>query len=60
MSNEFKQVPTRSTYTTDCFRKVQDKETGEFSVKRWVEERQVSVNLQVHEGGVFHNGARIA
>jgi hypothetical protein len=53
-------VPTRSTYTTDCFRKVTDKETGVTEVKRWVEERQVNANLQTCDGGVFHNGARVA
>ena len=57
------QVQTTSTYETDCFRKVQDKETGVTEVKRWVEQRQVGANLQVVDGGkggVFHNGARIA
>ena len=57
------QMTTRSTYETDCFRKVTDKETGKTEVKRWVEQRQASVNLQVVDkgkGGVFHNGARVA
>jgi len=57
------QMVTRSTYETDCFRKVKDEETGVTSVKRWVEQRQASVNLQVVDsgkGGVFHDGARIA
>jgi hypothetical protein len=51
---------TNSTYTTDCFRKVRDEETGQVSVKRWVEERQVAVTLTAHEGGVFWKGARVA
>ena len=58
-----KQMTTRSTYTTDCFRRIKDSETGETSVKRWQQDNQVSVNLQVVDkgkGGVFHNGARIA
>ncbi len=57
------QVQTTSTYETDSFRKVTDKETGKTEVKRWVEQRQVGANLQVVDsgkGGVFHNGARIA
>ena len=56
-------VATRSTYETDCFRKVQDKETGVTEVKRWVEQRVAGANLQVVDagkGGVFPNGARIA
>jgi hypothetical protein len=57
---ETKFVPTRATYTTDSFRKVTDPETGVTEVKRWVEERQVTVALQTCGGGVFHNGARIA
>jgi hypothetical protein len=60
MKTETRYVPTRSTYTTDSFRKVQDAETGEITVKRWAEERQVTVSLQAHDGRVFHNGARIA
>jgi hypothetical protein len=55
-----KYVPTRSTYTTDCNRRVKDEETGVESVKRCIEERQVTVSLQVADGRVFHNGARIA
>lgn len=59
---ETKQVTTRTTYTTDCFRKIRDEETGVVSVKRWVEERMICVNLQIVRGlgAVFHNGARIA
>lgn len=53
-------MSTRSTYTTDSFRKVKDEETSKLVVKRWVEERSISVSLVSHEGGVFHNGARIA
>ena len=55
-----KNIPTRSTYTTDCFRKVADPETGKVEVKRWVEERAASVDLISHEGAVFFRGARIA
>lgn len=54
------QVTTKSTRTMDCFRKIKDKETGEVSVKRWQDERQVTANLQTAGGSVFHNGARIA
>ncbi len=57
------QVMTRSTYETDCMRKVKDTETGVVEVKRWVEQRQAGANLQVVDsgkGGVFHRGARIA
>ena len=54
------QVQTTSTYETDSFRKVTDPETGATEVKRWVEERQINANLQTVDGGVFHNGARIA
>jgi hypothetical protein len=57
---ETRQMPTRSTHTVDCFRKVTDPETGVTEVKRWVDERQVSVNLQVCGGRVFHNGAQVA
>ena len=60
---ETKQVQTTSTYETDCFRIVKDEETGERTVKRWVEQRQAGANLQVVDngkGGVFHNGARVA
>jgi hypothetical protein len=39
---------------------VTDPETGVTEVKRWVDERQVSVNLQVCGGRVFHNGAQVA
>jgi hypothetical protein len=56
-------VATRTTYETDCFRKVKDEETGKTEVKRWVEQRVAGANLQVVDagkGGVFHNGARIA
>ena len=57
-----KQVMTRRTYETDCFRKVTDPETGIVSVKRWVEQRLAGANLQVvrEMGAVFHNGAKIA
>ena len=57
-----KQVMTRRTYETDCFRKVTDPETGKVEVKRWVETRFAGANLQVarHLGAVFHNGAKIA
>ena len=57
------QVMTRSTYDTDCMRKVVNQETGVTEVKRWCEARQAGANLQVVDsgkGGVFHNGARIA
>lgn len=59
---EVKHAPVQSTYTTDSFRKVKDAETGEVSVKRWVEERQVTVALTLDKQGgrVFHRGARIA
>ena len=63
VETETQQVLTRSTYTTDCFRKIKDKECGDIGVKRWKEDRQVGANLQVVDrgkGGVFHNGARIA
>ena len=57
-----RQVMTRTSYTTDCFRKVTDPESGVVSVKRWVEERLAGANLQLVESmnAVFHNGARIA
>lgn len=58
------QVTTKSTRTTDCFRRreVKDDE-GNTSVKvvRWQEDHQVNANLQLVDGErVFHNGARIA
>jgi hypothetical protein len=56
---ESKQVPTRTTYTTDCFRKIKQ-EDGTMKVVRWSEDRQAMAHLQVAKGGVFHNGARIA
>ncbi len=54
--------PIRATYLTDCFRKVRDEKTGVVSVKRWVEERQVTptVALVLDIPAVFHRGARIA
>jgi len=57
-----RQAMTRVSYTTDCFRKVVDKDTGVTVVKRWVEERVAGANLQVVKSmnAVFHNGARIA
>jgi hypothetical protein len=59
---EVRTNPIRATYTTDCFRKVRDEETGEVSVKRWVEERQVTptVALVLDIPAVFYRGARIA
>jgi hypothetical protein len=48
-----------ATYTTDSFRKVRDPETKEVSVKRWVEERQVSVEVQVLNGRPFFRGAAL-
>lgn len=56
-----KQAMTRSTYTTDCFRKVKD-EDGTVRVARLVQERQAGANLQIVESmnAVFHRGARIA
>jgi hypothetical protein len=63
MSIETKQVSTRSTYTTDCFRKITDKETGVTETKRWQQDHQVMADLQMVDkgkGGIFHNGARIA
>jgi hypothetical protein len=55
-------MQTKSKYTTDSFRQIKDAETGEVSVKRWVEERQVAVTLNTYEDttGVFWKGARIA
>jgi len=54
-------MQTKSKYTTDSFRKIKNDETGKVEVKRWVEERAVSVTLvSTEEGAVFHNGARIA
>ena len=56
-----KQHPIGATYTTDSMRRVKDKETGELSVKRWVEDRQVVVAITtVNKEAVFHRGARIA
>ena len=55
-----KNIPTRSTYMTDSFRKVIHPETGEVEVKRWVAEHQVSAILVTHDGFVFHKGAKIA
>lgn len=53
-------VPTRSTYTTDCMRRVQDKETGEQKIVRFQEERAVSVTLVPVDKAVFWKGARVA
>ena len=53
-------TPVRATYTTDCFRRIQDAETGEVRVTRWAETRAVSVTLTSNEGAVFFRGARIA
>jgi len=55
-----KEIPTRNTYMTDCFRKVKNPETGKVEVKRWVQDNQVSVTLSTHDGNVFYKGARIA
>lgn len=55
-----REVNTRSTYVTDCLRKVQDKETGEVRVARMEETRAVSVTLTVNDGRVFWRGARVA
>jgi len=55
-----KQMMTTVTHTVDCFRKIKDPESGVVEVKRWVEERQRSVNLMSALGGVFFNGARVA
>ena len=60
VKTDTRQAMTRSTYTVDCFRRIKDAETGEVSIKRWVEERMVGANLMLALGGVFHNGARIA
>lgn len=63
---ETKQVSTKSTRTTDCFRRRDVKaEDGTVSkqVVRWQQDHQVMANLQVVDGGkggIFHNGARIA
>lgn len=54
-----KQMPTRSTHTVDCFRKIRG-DDGVVEVKRWQDERNVTVNLTIANGGVFHRGARIA
>ncbi len=51
---------TASTYTTDCMRRIKDKETGEQKVARFVETRAVSVTLTENEGAVFFRGARVA
>lgn len=55
-----REVNTRSTYVTDCMRKVQDKDTGEVRVARMEETRAVSVTLTVNDGRVFWRGARVA
>lgn len=54
--------PIRATYTTDSFRKVTDPETGVTVAKRWVEEHQVQVTVQLIPSipAVFFRGARIA
>lgn len=53
-------VPTRSTYTTDCLRRITDPETGETRIARMVETRAVSVTLTPVDGRVFWKGARVA
>ena len=59
---ESKTNPIRATYTTDSMRKVTDPETGVTAVKRWVEEHQVQVTVQLIKEipAVFFHGARIA
>lgn len=59
MSNSTKQMVARGTYTTDCLRKVQD-EDGTVRVARMVEERPISVSLDVRDSKVFWKGGRIA
>lgn len=54
------EVPVRSTYVTDCFRKIRDEETGEIRVARMQETRAISVTLVTNDGMVFSKGARIA
>ena len=51
---------TKSTYTTDCMRRIKDPETGEQRVARMVETRAVSVTLVEHDKAVFFRGARVA
>jgi len=54
-------VNAKGTYTTDCMRRIKDKETGELRVARMQEERGISVTLSTTDDGrVFHKGARIA
>lgn len=51
---------TRSTYTTDCMRRVIDEETGEQKIVRFQEERGVTAELTVVDKAVFWKGARVA
>lgn len=51
---------TKSTYTTDCMRRIKDAETGEERIARMEETRAVSVTLVEHDKKVFFRGARIA
>lgn len=52
-------VTTKSTYTTDCYRKIKDSD-GVVTVKRWVQDMSIGANLQAVGKSIFHNGARIA
>lgn len=51
---------TASTYTTDCMRRIKDKDTGEERIARMEETRGVSVTLVEHDKAVFFRGARVA
>lgn len=48
-----------STYTTDCMRRVTDEERGIATIKRWQEQRQVTVTVTTANGRNFWKGAAI-
>lgn len=49
----------QATYPTDCFRKVKD-EDGTLSVKRWAQDNQVAVTVNIKNESIYWKGARIA
>ena len=49
----------KATYPTDCHRKVKDPETGKVETKRWVQDQQVAVTVQITDGKVYWKGAAI-
>jgi hypothetical protein len=59
MKTETQYHPIAATYTTDCFRKIKDAETGVVGTKRWQEDRQVVVSIMVAEGRPFYRGAAL-